>query len=216
MTGLLLDTELSQAQRAYAEAVRSSGETLLNLINDILDFSKIEAGKLALEQVDFDLRASVEDVLELLAERAQGKGLELAGVVTPSVPDLVRGDPGRLRQVLTNLLGNAVKFTDTGHVVLTVRTVAGPDGGGRLRFDVADSGIGISPEGLARLFQAFSQADGSTTRKYGARDSAWSSANRSSSSWGARSGPPACRGREARSGSPSRSWRRQTMRPGRG
>jgi two-component system, sensor histidine kinase and response regulator len=167
MTGLLLDTELTPQQRGYADTVRSSGEALLNLINDILDFSKIEAGKLSFERVDFDLRSSVEDVLDLMAQRAQSKGLELVALIAPDVPEVVQGDPGRLRQILTNLVGNAVKFTDKGEVVVTVRPVGLADGTMSLRFDVADSGIGIPPEGLARLFQAFAQADDSTTRKYG-------------------------------------------------
>jgi PAS domain S-box-containing protein len=167
MTGLLLDTELTPEQRGFAETVRSSGETLLNLINDILDFSKIEAGKLALEAIDFDLRSCVEDVLDLLGERAQTKGLELASVFGPGVPSAVSGDPGRLRQVLTNLVGNAIKFTDAGEVLVTVDAERASEGGLALRVAVTDTGIGIPRDVQGRLFEPFTQADGSTTRKFG-------------------------------------------------
>ncbi len=171
MTGLLLDTELSSEQREYAEMVRRSGEHLLDIINDILDFSKIEAGKLDMEHLDFDVRTTIEDTLALVAERAYAKGLELACLVQSDVPSGLRGDPGRLRQVLVNLLGNAIKFTEHGDVVLTV-TVAPNDKAAApedlvLRFEVTDSGIGLTPEQRAKLFQPFTQADGSTTRKFG-------------------------------------------------
>ena len=167
MTGLLLDTELTAEQRDYAETVRRSGEALLAIINDILDFSKIEAGKIELEEIDFDLRITVEQVLELLAERAYGKGLELAYLPHGTVPTWVGGDPGRLRQVLTNLVGNAVKFTETGEVVVHSTLVEESDRDALVRFAVSDTGIGIAPAACDRLFESFSQADSSTTRRYG-------------------------------------------------
>ncbi|WP_447977043.1 response regulator [Candidatus Nitrospira bockiana] len=167
MTGLLLDTPLTDEQREYAEAVRQSGETLLSIINDILDFSKTEAGKLELEIIEFDLRAAVEESVGLLAERAQAKGLELACWVDPSIPALVKGDPGRLRQILTNLIGNAVKFTETGDVIVTIALTDETASTLQVRCDVVDTGIGIAHEAQGRLFQAFSQADSTTTRRYG-------------------------------------------------
>lgn len=167
MTGLLLDTSLTAEQREYAETVRCSGEALLAIINDILDFSKIEADKLDLEHIDFELRITVEEVLELLAEGAHGKGLELAYLMHADLPTWVVGDPGRLRQILTNLVSNAVKFTDSGEVVVHVTPVEQTDQDSLIRFTVTDTGIGIPADVQDRLFQAFSQADGSTTRKYG-------------------------------------------------
>ncbi|HEY7491581.1 MAG TPA: response regulator [Candidatus Tectomicrobia bacterium] len=167
MTGLLLDTDLTTEQHEYAETVRKSGETLLEIINDILDFSKIEAGKLELETVDFELRVTVEDVLELLAEKAYSKGLELVCLAQADVPTWVAGDPGRLRQILTNLVGNAVKFTQTGEVVVQATLAEEAADHVLVRFEVTDTGIGIPLEAQSRLFQAFSQADGSTTRRYG-------------------------------------------------
>jgi PAS domain S-box-containing protein len=171
MTGLLLDTALSDEQREYADMVRRSGEHLLDIINDILDFSKIEAGKLDMEHLDFDVRTTVEDTVALVAERAYAKGLELACIVQSNVPTRLHGDPGRLRQVLVNLIGNAIKFTERGDVVLTV-SLGSDDEAGRsegflMRFEITDSGIGLTPEQQAKLFQPFIQADGSTTRKFG-------------------------------------------------
>jgi len=169
MTGLLLDTPLSPEQRDFAETVRSSGEALLTILNDILDFSKIEAGKLELETIAFPLRRTLEEAVELLAERAENKGLELILFVHEQVPDLLLGDPGRLRQVLTNLIGNAIKFTDTGEVLVEVevRSELQEDGSLELSLSVKDTGIGISAEAQSRLFQSFSQVDASTTRRYG-------------------------------------------------
>jgi signal transduction histidine kinase/ActR/RegA family two-component response regulator len=165
MTGLLLDTPLTPEQREYTEAVQRSGEALLTIINDILDFSKIEAGRLELEAIDFALPATVKDSLDVLAERAQSNGLELTCVIEPDVPRVITGDPGRLRQVLLNLIGNAIKFTREGSVVVRVsRTEAET---AAVRFEVTDTGIGIASEAQARLFQPFSQADTSTTRRYG-------------------------------------------------
>ncbi|UVT22276.1 MAG: PAS domain S-box protein [Nitrospira sp.] len=176
MTELLLDTALTSEQREYAETVRLSSEHLLDIINDILDFSKIEAGKLDLEELNFDLHATMEEAVGLLGERAYDKGLELSCLVQSGVPTTLRGDPGRLRQILVNLIGNAIKFTDQGEVVVTVSaerepegvTAASADGTGRtIRFEVSDTGVGISSKQQAKLFQPFTQADGSTTRKYG-------------------------------------------------
>jgi signal transduction histidine kinase/CheY-like chemotaxis protein/ligand-binding sensor domain-containing protein len=167
MTGLLLDTPLDEEQREYADTVRRSGEALLGIINDILDFSKIEAGKIELERAPFDARAVVEDVLELVADTTQRKKLELACWVEDNVPEEVIGDSGRFRQILTNLVGNAVKFTEKGEVF--VRLAAEPVEAPRvrLRLEIHDTGIGLTAEAQARLFQSFSQADSSTTRRYG-------------------------------------------------
>ena len=167
MTGLLLDTELTAEQRRYAEVVRNSGNALLAVINDILDFSKIEAGKLDLESLDFDLRATLDDVSEMMALRADEKGVEFASLVEPQVPSLLRGDPGRLRQILFNLAGNAIKFTAAGEVAIHVRLEEATDTKVRLRFEVSDTGIGIPADKIGLLFQAFGQADGSITRKFG-------------------------------------------------
>jgi len=168
MTELLLGTPLSDKQRRFADAVYRSGESLLEIINDILDFSKIEAGKLELESVDFNLRTVVEDVFELLAPRAHQKRLELASRIEPSVKTVVRGDPMRLRQVLTNLVGNAIKFTEAGEVVVSVTCNDDPSGPApRVTFEVRDSGIGMRPEALEKLFSVFMQADQSMSRRYG-------------------------------------------------
>ncbi|MBS0184317.1 MAG: response regulator [Nitrospira sp.] len=176
MTGLLLDTSLTSEQREYAETVRLSGEHLLDIINEILDFSKIETGKLDLEVLNFDLHTTIEEAVGLLGEQAYDKGLELTCLVQAGVPTALRGDPGRLRQILVNLIGNAVKFTEQGEVVVTVSMENEPDGMTAasasspyrtLRFEVSDTGVGIAQEQQAKLFQPFTQADGSTTRKYG-------------------------------------------------
>ncbi len=167
MTGLLLDTPLTEQQKDYVKTVNGAGDALLDLINEILDFSKIESGKLIIEKLDFDLRETVESTADLLASRAQAKQLELAYFVEDGVPAGLRGDPGRLRQVLLNLLGNSLKFTEAGEVVLTVSTKKKTEDGVVLRFSVKDTGIGIPPETQKKLFQVFTQADASTTRKYG-------------------------------------------------
>ena len=166
MTELLLGTALSDKQRRFADAVYRSGETLLEIINDILDFSKIEAGKFELESVDFNLRTMVEDVFEMLAPRAHQKRIELASCIGPEVPTIAKGDPTRIRQVLTNLVGNALKFTETGEIVVTV-SAQPEDGRHRVRFEVRDTGIGLRAEALQRLFTVFMQADQSMSRRYG-------------------------------------------------
>ncbi|GJL54752.1 MAG: hypothetical protein NPIRA02_18840 [Nitrospirales bacterium] len=167
MTGLLLETELTHHQRYYAETVRNSSDALLTIINDILDFSKIEAGKLELEVIDFDLQTALEESLELMAERAASKGLELTGLVFEDVPNGVRGDPGRIRQILLNLVGNAIKFTESGEIGVQVLREDESDDHVVIRVHVSDTGVGIKPEAQDKLFQSFSQADSSTTRKYG-------------------------------------------------
>ncbi len=167
MTSLLLDTELAPEQLEYVETVRSSGQSLMALINDILDFSKIEAGQLELEILDFDVRTTLEDVVDMLAVPAGEKGLELSCLAYPDVPSLVRGDPGRLRQALLNLAGNAIKFTEQGEVHIRVRVTQETETHVTLRFDVTDTGIGIPEDRLARLFQSFYQVDASITRRYG-------------------------------------------------
>jgi two-component system, sensor histidine kinase and response regulator len=167
MTDLLLQTDLTTEQRELAGTVSGSAEGLLGILNDVLDFSKIEAGKLSLSEEDFDLRQVLEDTLELLAESAHAKGLELAGLFPPDTPARLRGDAGRIRQVLTNLASNAVKFTEEGEVAVQVSEESRDAHQITLRFEVIDTGIGIAAETQSRLFEAFSQADGSTTRKYG-------------------------------------------------
>jgi signal transduction histidine kinase/DNA-binding response OmpR family regulator len=167
MSGLLLDTPLNAEQRDFAGTIRDSGDALLTIINDILDFSKIEAGKMDVEAHPFDVRECVESALDLIAGRANEKKLEMAYLFEGEVPAAIDGDVTRLRQILLNLLSNAVKFTDAGEVVLTVQPCQSGTGKPQLEFAVRDSGIGLSDEGKAKLFQSFSQADNSTTRKYG-------------------------------------------------
>jgi signal transduction histidine kinase/DNA-binding response OmpR family regulator len=167
MTGLLLDTPLNTEQREFADTVRRCGESLLDLINDILDYSKIAAGKLDLEVTAFDVRDLVEETFELLADRAATKGLELAWVIDDDVPQFLSGDVSRLRQVLMNLVGNALKFTDHGEVAIHIARTRTESEGVHLRFEVRDTGIGIAPEVQKRLFSAFIQADASTSRKFG-------------------------------------------------
>jgi len=167
MTELLLDTALSPEQREYTETISRSAESLLTIINDILDFSKIEAGKMDIEVIAFDLRTVIEDAADLIAPRAHEKELELAVMVHPDVPRAVRGDAVRVRQVLVNLLNNAVKFTETGEVVLRVKSAKSRIGTAAVRFVVTDTGIGIRPEQRERLFESFTQADASTTRTFG-------------------------------------------------
>ena len=167
MTGLLLDTDLNAEQRKMTETVRVSGEALLTIINDILDFSKIESGKLELENIPFDPQKCVEDVLELLAERANSKNIELTNWIFQNVPAIVLGDPGRFRQVLMNLVGNAIKFTEVGEVSVRMALESETDQDMVLQVQVIDTGIGLTPEQQEKLFQPFTQADGSTTRKYG-------------------------------------------------
>jgi len=178
LTGLLLEGELLPDQREDAETVQKSAESLLTIINDILDFSKGEAGKLYLESIEFDLRTVLEDVMELFAVRAHVKGLHICGFIDPGIPTMVQGDPGRLRQILINLVGNALKFTEKGEVLVRIEIIGSAEEhvdtmkempGRMLNFclSVQDTGIGISDEAKSRLFQAFNQADSSTPRKYG-------------------------------------------------
>ncbi len=164
MSELLQGTDLSPRQRRLAETISRSAEGLLGIINDILDFSKIEAGKLELEEIEFGLREIVEETIDILGVRARSKGLDLRCVIESSVPATVRGDPVRLRQVLINLAGNAIKFTESGEVMVRIKAL---DADGRLRCEVTDTGIGIAPEAQSQIFNSFSQADSFTTRKYG-------------------------------------------------
>ena len=167
MTALLLETPLTSNQQYLANTVRTSAEALLNLLNDILDFSKMEAGKLELECIDFNMSNTLEDTLDLLAERASQQQVELTGLVFPDVPTRLKGDPGRIRQILLNLIGNALKFTNKGEVSVQVLLIGVTESTVELQFHVWDTGIGIAPETKHKLFQSFSQADSSTTRKYG-------------------------------------------------
>ena len=167
MTNLMLGTKLTSEQQEYAESIRRSGAALLTLINDILDLSKIEAGKLRLDRVPFSLEAVVEEITSIFALQARAKGLEFICTMLPGLPGAVAGDPGRLRQVLTNLLGNAIKFTERGRVHVKGELLSEPPGGFHVRFTVHDTGIGIPAAQKDRLFQSFTQGDGASTRKYG-------------------------------------------------
>ncbi len=167
MTDLLLETQLTQTQHEYLSMVRDSGESLLTLINDILDFSKIEAGKLELESTTFDIRETLGDLMKGLGFRAHGKGLELAFRVDDNIPKFLQGDPGRIRQIVVNLVGNAIKFTETGEVVLEIECKQKSETQATLRFTVVDTGIGIAEEHCSKIFKEFEQADASTTRKFG-------------------------------------------------
>jgi signal transduction histidine kinase/CheY-like chemotaxis protein len=167
MTGLLLESKLDTEQRDFAHTARTCSESLLALINDILDYSKIESGHLELESIDFELQTTLDEVVDILATRASERSLELIHFVPPDLPGRLRGDPGRLRQVLLNLAGNAIKFTEHGEVVLRVALSAQDERRATLRFEVTDNGIGIPPERMFRLFKPFSQVDASTTRRFG-------------------------------------------------
>ncbi len=167
MNTLLMDTILTDEQKSYVRTVRSSGEALLNIINDILDFSKIEAGKLELEDIQFNLRLTLEDFAEIMAIKTEEKGLEFICATAPDVPSVIEGDPGRLRQILVNLAGNAIKFTSSGEVSVTATVHSQTEKDIRLRFSVKDTGIGISQKKLKNIFGSFTQADSSTTREFG-------------------------------------------------
>lgn len=167
MNNVLLETALTEEQQEYVGSIQTSAEALLSLINDLLDFSKIEEGKYEIDTIEFDLRTAVEDAMEVVAFKAVDKEIELHTLVHSSVPEMVLGDPARIRQIIVNLAGNAVKFTECGEVILTVKTVTDSDGIVLVRFEVTDSGIGISEEHMHLLFKPFSQADASTTRNYG-------------------------------------------------
>ncbi|GAL09404.1 multi-sensor hybrid histidine kinase [Vibrio astriarenae] len=167
MTNLLLDTKLDEQQQRMTETARNSAESLLSIINDILDFSKIEAGKIDLEIIDFDLGELVEDIGGMLYFAAEQKGVQLICPATPIMAQCYRGDPGRIRQILNNLVNNAIKFTEKGEVAVYVDVEEKSHDDSLLRFQVKDTGIGISDEQQRKLFSRFSQADSSTTRKYG-------------------------------------------------
>ena len=167
MTELLLDTDMSSEQREYTKTIRNSGNSLLTVINDILDFSKIEAGKLNLEPIPFDLPLSIIDTVELFSARAESQGLELICRLAPDMPTRVIGDPGRLRQVLSNLIGNAIKFTQVGHIYVNAECASSDLENTTLRISVQDTGIGIPAEKLSVIFDKFTQADSSTTREFG-------------------------------------------------
>jgi signal transduction histidine kinase/CheY-like chemotaxis protein len=167
MTGLLMDTKMTPEQREYVETIRASGDALLEIINDILDFSRIEAGRVRLENLEFSVRYVTEEAVELFADAAANKGLELIMDAEPDVPEAVIGDPGRLRQVLINVIGNAIKFTDSGEVIVRARRQETKGPGVSIRFEISDTGIGMSDESQSRVFAVYSQADSSTTRRHG-------------------------------------------------
>ena len=167
MTNLLLDTELNAEQWEFAETIKTSGESLMVIINDILDFSKIEAGKLDLENIVFNLRVTIDEMASLIAVKAHEKSLEYIFIIDSDIPSFLRGDPGRVRQILTNFTGNAIKFTEKGEVLLRVSLENESATHATIRFTVSDTGIGIPKERMNKLFKSFSQVDGSTTRKYG-------------------------------------------------
>ncbi|WP_310424815.1 CHASE2 domain-containing protein [Chamaesiphon sp. VAR_48_metabat_135_sub] len=167
MTGLLLETNLNEEQRSFVETIRISSDNLLNIINEILDFSKIEAGEMRLEEIDFNLTDAVEQTIEVLANNAYSKGIELSCRIEPTIPSNLQGDPTRLRQILTNLIGNAIKFTDRGGVSIDISAIATTDLQTTLYFQVQDTGIGIDRDSQDKIFDSFSQADSSTTRQYG-------------------------------------------------
>jgi signal transduction histidine kinase/CheY-like chemotaxis protein len=167
MTGLLMDTKLTPEQREYVETIRASGDSLLEIINDILDFSRIEAGRVRLENLEFSLRYVAEEAVELFADAAANKGIELIMDADADVPEAVIGDPGRLRQVLINLIANAIKFTDAGEVIVRARRHEAKGPGVAIRFEISDTGIGMTEEEQARVFAVYSQGDSSTTRRHG-------------------------------------------------
>lgn len=167
MAALLADTDLDDEQREYAETISSSGEALLVIVDDILDFSKIESGQLELDPDDFDLREAIERSCGISAARAHEKGLELVVAIDPVVPTMVHGDAARLRQVILNLVSNAIKFTAVGEIVVRVTSAPAHAGGTLVRLEVSDTGIGIRNDVLQKLFKPYIQADGSTARKYG-------------------------------------------------
>ena len=167
MSGLLLDTKLDKIQRDYAETVRNSAKSLLTIINDILDFSKVEAGKLDLAIMNFDLQTSLDDISDMLAMRANKKGLEYVCIIDPNVPTFLRGDPARIRQIITNLVGNAIKFTSRGEIIIRISLIQKEKINVILKVEVKDTGIGIPKNRQSELFESFTQADASTTRQYG-------------------------------------------------
>jgi len=167
MTDLALETELNPEQRQYLDLVKTSADALTTVLNDILDFSKIDAGKLDLDPITFNLHDGLEDALRLMAVRAHEKGIELAGHILPDVPEYLIGDAGRLRQIVVNLISNALKFTAKGEVVLKAQVESRTEQSVRLHVQVSDTGIGIPKEKQDKIFEAFTQADGSTTRNYG-------------------------------------------------